>query len=133
MQKEERCHPARSLLVWEGRNAVEVSQQMGNSAEVCQRDYVGVFADYNASNREVAEDAINEARAEILCKKRVTISQDSKPSYGLEPETPSLPWRFGRLSPSRPRAKMPANSGFRPFDTTQQTTSKRPKQQVDVS
>jgi hypothetical protein len=87
------------LLVWEGRNAVEVSQQMGNSPEVCQRDYVGVFADYNASNRKVAEDAINEARAEILCKKRVTISQDSKPSSGLEPETPSLPMEVWASEP----------------------------------
>ena len=64
---------------------------MRNSPEVCQRDYLGVFKDYNASNRKPAEDAINEARAKILCQKRVTISQNSKPSSGLEPETPSLP------------------------------------------
>ncbi len=41
-------------------------------------------------------DAINEARSEILRKNGLKIAQEaqnSKPSIGLEPMTPSLPWK----------------------------------------
>ncbi len=51
---------------------------------------------HDATNRKPTSDQINEARAEILCKNGVKILEEAenlKPSIGLEPMTPSLPWK----------------------------------------
>jgi len=86
-----------SLLIWEGMSVVEAAEQHGNSAATFLRDYAGVFAEFNASNRLSAGDAIRAARTmKVRPQSVLKIVQGSKtpePSSGLEPETPSLPWK----------------------------------------
>jgi integrase len=51
-----------SLLIWEGQTVVEVAQQLGHSAEMCLRNYAGVFAEFSIDDRVSAEQAIRDAR-----------------------------------------------------------------------
>ena len=37
-----------SLLIYEGRNVVEVADQLGHSPQTCLRDYAGVFAEFTS-------------------------------------------------------------------------------------
>jgi integrase len=54
-----------SLLIYEGRNVVEVAEQLGHSAYTCLRDYAGVFAEYHPDDRVSAEGAIERAREAV--------------------------------------------------------------------
>jgi integrase len=51
-----------SLLIYEGRNVVEVAEQLGHSAQTCLRDYAGVFAEFDPDDRVSAEAAVQRAR-----------------------------------------------------------------------
>lgn len=52
-----------SLLIYEGRNVVEVAQQLGHSPEMCLRSYARVFAEApDPEHRVSAENAIRLAR-----------------------------------------------------------------------
>ncbi len=51
-----------SLLIYEGRNVVEVAEQLGHSAQTCLRDYAGVLAEFDPDDRVSAEIAIERAR-----------------------------------------------------------------------
>jgi hypothetical protein len=49
------------------------------------------------TDRKPAQDVINEARSKIVCRVSVPsfdgLAKTLEPSSGLEPETPSLPWK----------------------------------------
>jgi hypothetical protein len=85
-----------SLLIWQGMNPVEVAEQLGHSAVMCLTNYAGVFAEMG-TDRKPAEDVINEARSKIVCRVSVPdlddLAKTLEPSIGLEPMTPSLPWK----------------------------------------
>jgi hypothetical protein len=78
-------------------SVAEAAEQHGNSAATFLCDYAGVFAEFDASNRLSPGDAIRAARTMKVRPQRILkIVQGSKtpePSSGLEPETPSLPWK----------------------------------------
>jgi hypothetical protein len=96
-----------SLLIYEGRNVIEVARQQGCSPKMILDHYAGIFENYDPSERMPAEEAINAARAEQLRKESGTLAEEPKaankkprisgalvkPSIGLEPMTPSLPWK----------------------------------------
>jgi len=63
-------HSFASLLFHEGRSAVYVAKQMGNSPDLCARVYAHVIDELEDAPRLPAEDAIKAARAKsvsVLC------------------------------------------------------------------
>src|SRR5581483_11074132 len=101
-------HSFVSLLIAEGRSIVDVARQAGHSPTMALDTYGHVFDELDGSEQLRAEDAIREARAALygaagapsesgccLRKERNSaFCRDFlKPSNGLEPLTPSLPWR----------------------------------------
>ena len=100
-----------SLLIQEGRTVVDVAAQAGHTPETCLRHYARLFRDAPAE-RVPAELAIRQARAAVRDTAgrgedastagtaersgrapRESPANDAKPSAGLEPATPSLPWK----------------------------------------
>jgi len=65
-----------SLLVWEGRNILEVAQQAGHSPQTCLRDYAKILAEDNPATRISAEERIRRAREGLH---RGAGEQDRKP------------------------------------------------------
>lgn len=63
-----------SLLVWEGRNIVEVASQLGHSVQTCTEYYLGVFADFDPALRLRAADAIRAARKPKAKQRRRRVS-----------------------------------------------------------
>ncbi len=51
-----------SLLVWEGRNLLEVARQAGHSVQICEDHYARIFNDFDPAKRTSAIDAIATAR-----------------------------------------------------------------------
>ena len=51
-----------SLLVWEGRNVLEVAEQAGHSPQTCLRDYARILAEDEPGQRVTAEERIRRAR-----------------------------------------------------------------------
>jgi len=91
---------------------------MGHSVQTLLDNYAHVIAELSGEHRPV-EDLISEARApqnvptsdaehphnvptrEVRGSRWTPVPlYQAKPSSGLEPETPSLPWSFGLLSTS---------------------------------
>jgi hypothetical protein len=66
-----------TLLIYEGRNVVEVADQLGNSPEVCLKAYAGILAEFRIEDRKPSEQAILDARAELLVKNQSKSGQDS--------------------------------------------------------
>lgn len=52
-----------SLLIYEGRNVIEVADQLGHSPQTCLQHYAGLFAEVHPDDRVGAELAITRARA----------------------------------------------------------------------
>jgi hypothetical protein len=77
-------------------NPIEVAEQLGHSAVMCLTTYAGLFAQMGA-DRKAVEDVINEARSKTVCPVSVPrvddLAKSIEPSIGLEPMTPSLPWK----------------------------------------
>jgi hypothetical protein len=109
--------PVRCLSV------VEVARQAGHAPTMTLDTYAHVMADHDGADRRTAEAAIRAAReAEVSGKyppeapgasRRSEISSVSgKPSIGLEPMTPSLPFKDGPRAPAyastRQHMKSPA-------------------------
>jgi integrase len=101
-------HSFVSLLFAEGRTVIEVARQAGHSPTMALATYGHVIEELEGSDRRPAEDVIREARARrvpsVFPQREKPTSADSrraakvaanrgKPSDGLEPSTPSLPWR----------------------------------------
>jgi integrase len=97
-------HAFCSLLIAEGLSVVEVARQAGHAPTMTLDTYAHVMADLDGAERVPAEAAIRAARAadvSILCPSEPpgqplpgqNPSVCGKPSSGLEPETPSLPWK----------------------------------------
>lgn len=51
-----------SLMVWEGRNLLEVAAQAGHSVQTCEDHYARIFNDFDPAKRTSAEVAIGAAR-----------------------------------------------------------------------
>ena len=97
-------HAFCSLLIAEGLSVVEVVRQAGHALTMTLDTYAHVMADHDGADRCPAETAIRAAReAEVSGKcppappDRTPLSENpsvaGKPSIGLEPMTPSLPWK----------------------------------------
>jgi len=97
-------HAFCSLLIAEGLSVVEVARQAGHAPTMTLDTYAHVMADLDGAERVPAEAAIRAARAadvSVLCPPESPggplpgekSSVSGKPSIGLEPMTPSLPWK----------------------------------------
>jgi integrase len=97
-------HAFCSLLIAEGLSVVEVARQAGHAPTMTLDTYAHVMAELDGSERVRAEDAIRAAReAEVSgkCPPGPRASAGGagiaggmgEPSIGLEPMTPSLPWK----------------------------------------
>ena len=53
-----------SLLIYEGRNVIEVADQLGHSPQTCLQHYAGLFAEVHPEERVGAEVAIARARTD---------------------------------------------------------------------
>jgi integrase len=51
-----------SLLIYEGRNVIEVADQLGHSPQTCLQNHAGLFAEVHPNERVDAEAAIARAR-----------------------------------------------------------------------
>jgi integrase len=54
-----------TLLIYEGRNAVEIAQQLGHSPTMTLNTYARLFANFDRKNQVRASTAIQRARAEV--------------------------------------------------------------------
>jgi hypothetical protein len=97
-------HAFCSLLIAEGLSVLEVARQAGHAPTMMLDTYAHVMADHDGAERRSAEAAIRSAReAEVSGKcppappDRTPLSENpsvaGEPSIGLEPMTPSLPWK----------------------------------------
>jgi integrase len=116
-------HSFASLLIHEHRlSIVEIAQQLGHNPNVCLSTFAHVMADLDDARGQSAEDQIRAARTAATPRTRrpptrhaaqmrpTSLSASSwpspkttkpprlrglhyKPSAGLEPATPSLPWK----------------------------------------
>jgi hypothetical protein len=101
-------HSFVSLLIAQGASVVEVARQAGHAPTMTLDTYAHLFDELADAPNTSAEDLIRAARAQegvrevsVLCP-RLTAGPDAdpedpcksaKPSRGLEPRTPSLPWK----------------------------------------
>jgi integrase len=108
-------HSFVSLLIAQGASVVEVARQAGHTPTMTLDTYAHLFDELADAPNTSAEDLIRAARAQegvrevsVLCP-RPTADPDAypedpckseKPSWGLEPRTPSLPWNFEALTPA---------------------------------
>ena len=87
---------------------MELAEQMGHNPTVCLGTYAHVMADLRGAPRTSAEEQIRAARGErptsnvaqmwpkadsSNSRTRRNPRRRGKPSAGLEPATPSLPWK----------------------------------------
>jgi integrase len=100
-------HSFASLLIHEGRlSIVEIAAQLGHSPTMTLGTYAHVMAELKGSGRVSADRQIREARSRSeMDPKRTPRSRSghspnykvaanvAKPGVGLEPTTPSLPWK----------------------------------------
>jgi integrase len=104
-------HSFVSLLFAEGRTVIEVARQAGHSPTMALATYGHVIEELEDTAREPAEDVIRKARARHVPsefprrplataaatgERRKLAANRGKPSDGLEPSTPSLPWNVAR-------------------------------------
>jgi integrase len=101
-------HSFVSLLFAEGRTVIEVARQAGHSPTMALATYGHVIEELEDAEQRPAEEVIREARARrvpsvfpqraktttaALARTAKVAANRGKPSDGLEPSTPSLPWR----------------------------------------
>jgi hypothetical protein len=100
-------HAFCSLLIAEGLSVVEIAQQAGHSPAMMLATYAHVIEELAGTERRPAEAVIRDAREKLGLKcvrqRNASAGTDNKdlryaglflkPSEGLEPSTPSLPWR----------------------------------------
>ncbi len=97
-------HSFASLLLQGGTPSTQVAEQMGHSVQVLHDNYAHVIGDFRGCGFIDPETAINQARGRDVPQKfraaLVAVKADGpialrngKPDSGLEPLTPSLPWR----------------------------------------
>jgi integrase len=101
-------HSFVSLLFAEGRTVIEVARQAGHSPTMALATYGHVIEELEDTALKPAEDVIRKARARHVPsefpqdlsstvatagERRKVAANRGKPSNGLEPLTPSLPWR----------------------------------------
>ena len=101
-------HAFVSLLFAEGRTVIEVARQAGHSPTMALATYGHVIEELEGAERRPAEEVIREARSRRVPSEfpqrraaaagptrraRKVAANRGKPSDGLEPSTPSLPWR----------------------------------------
>ncbi len=101
-------HSFVSLLFAEGRTVIEVARQAGHSATMALATYGHVIEELEGAERRPAGDVIRDARSRRVPSEfpqrvsavaghsrraRKVAANRGKPSDGLEPSTPSLPWR----------------------------------------
>jgi len=104
-------HAFCSLLIGEGMSVVEVARQAGHAPTMTLDTYAHVMADLDGADRVSAQALIRAAReAEVSGKCPPEAARPThgtaapagsaafagllrEPSSGLEPETPSLPWK----------------------------------------
>jgi integrase len=102
-------HSFVSLLIYEGASVVDVARQAGHAPTMTLDTYGHIFEELADGDRVPAETLIAEARkrygtspdVSVLCPSPSTGStgqtqnpwKGPEPSVGLEPTTPSLPWK----------------------------------------
>jgi integrase len=104
-------HSYVSLLIAQGATVVEVASQAGHAPTMTLSTYAHLFDDLDGTDHRPAEEQIRTARlaivspeVSVLCPRRgqdltpktikPLLSGDFlEPSIGLEPMTPSLPWK----------------------------------------
>jgi hypothetical protein len=101
-------HSFVSLLFAEGRTVIEVARQAGHSPTMALATYGHVIEELEGADRRPAEEVIRKARSRRVPSEfpqrratgtaharraRKVAANHGKPSDGLEPSTPSLPWR----------------------------------------
>jgi len=104
-------HSFVSLLIAQGASVVEVARQAGHAPTMTLSTYAHLFDEHDASSRLPAEQQIRLARlaivspdVSVLCPRPELVSTPDtekprisgafpEPSVGLEPTTPSLPWK----------------------------------------
>ena len=124
-------HAFVSLMLAEGRSVVDVAAQAGHAPTMTLDTYAHVMADLDGADDRSADAAIAAARdsAVRVSYARVhekEMSDESfyvkaprlrgfheEPSCGLEPQTPSLPWRRGGARKTTRDQERPAFCGFR--------------------
>jgi integrase len=104
-------HSFISLLIAQGATVVEVARQAGHAPTMTLSTYAHLFDEHDGADHRPAEVQIRDARTPIaaaevsvLCPRPlVAVTAETpkpsitrsfpKPSIGLEPMTPSLPWK----------------------------------------
>ena len=101
-------HSFVSLLIGQGATVVEVARQAGHAPTMALDTYAHLFDELAEGPRGSADDLIRAARraesvpgVSVLCPRRPDAQpaepqnpwKSSEPSDGLEPSTPSLPWK----------------------------------------
>jgi integrase len=84
-------HAFASLLLAEGRSVHAVAPQLGHAPSMTLDTYRHVIDELEGQGRIDAEAEIRAAREALV--PRSTREFLPKPSIGLEPMTPSLPWK----------------------------------------
>ena len=102
-------HSFASLLIHEGRlSIVEIAQQLGHNPNTCLSTYAHVMAELRGSEKVSANEQIRDARERVFANRYgpkaahepewttnapLVWLYERKPGVGLEPTTPSLPWK----------------------------------------
>ena len=96
-------HSFVSLLIHEGASVVEVARQAGHAPTMTLSTYAHVIEELEGTERVSADVQIRQARDELVsvrCESHRRIGSQGEcpanckePSIGLEPMTPSLPWK----------------------------------------
>jgi integrase len=104
-------HSFVSLLIAQGTTVVEVARQAGHAPTMTLSTYAHLFDELDEGDHRPAADQIWEARSAQTCPKVSVLcpraespqapvtrkarfrGASAEPSHGLEPWTPSLPWK----------------------------------------
>jgi hypothetical protein len=104
-------HSYISLLIAQGATVIEVARQAGHAPTMTLSTYAHLFDELDGGDHRPAEEQIHAARLEnvlpevsVLCprpaaaytpltEKAPIYGAFAEPSVGLEPTTPSLPWK----------------------------------------
>ena len=78
-------HSFASLLIYEGRHAVEVAAQIGDSTETTLKTYVHVFEEFDPAHRVTAVEAIEAAREEFGVRGKYAEADESEDAEARKP------------------------------------------------
>jgi integrase len=121
-------HSFISLLIAQGATVVEVARQAGHAPTMTLSTYAHLFDELDGADHRSAEEQVRAARLEKLCpevsvlcprpagtytpvtEKAPIYGAFSEPSVGLEPTTPSLPWKVEGVTNVHERSRASTKS-----------------------